>query len=241
LRFKTRDLALLCVFSALYVLFSFVSLFPVIGSVGMFITLASILAPLIGILLGPYVGAMAVTIGGFLGWSITQTGAFGFVSFVPGACTAFASGLLYDGKRIPYVFMYVLLFLTMALYPTIGPAWLYPYYLWFQLIGLVVLASPLASIAVNFIRSDSFARLTFGLGIISLMATLIGQIAGSLMFEFTRWPIIYPQIEYWRIAQWQFLTFIYPLERGIISFLAMLIGTPLIKALRAYGFKVGGT
>ncbi len=241
MQFKAKDLALTCIFASLYALLSLVSLFPIIGSVGRFITLAAVLAPVMGILLGPYFGAFAASIGGFLGWSITQTGAFSFLSFVPGATTALASGLLYNDKRKLSGLMYSTLFLALAFYPTIGPAWIYPYYLWFQLIGLIVLLSPLSLLAIKSVRQDStFKLLSFGVAVISLISTLTGQMIGNLMFELTYWPTILPQVEYWRIAQWQLLTFVYPIERFITTFLAVLAGMPLIKAVRAYGFEMGG-
>lgn len=228
-------------FASLYAILSLVSLFPIIGAVGTFITLASIMAPLIGIMLGPYIGAGAAAVGGFIGWSITQTGAFGFLSFIPGASTAFVSGLLINGKRMQSVAIYTVLFLLLAFYPTIGPVWLYPFYLWFQLIGLAVLVSPLTPLAVNFTRvNDNLAELSLGIGIISLASTLLGQIAGNVMFELTRWPTVYPQIEFWRTGQWQLLTFVYPVERLIITLTAMAVGVPLLKTIEAYGFRIGG-
>jgi len=241
LQFKAKDLALMCSFAALYAVLSSVSLFPIIGSVGKFITLATVMAPLIGMIHGPYIGAAAVSIGGFIGWSVTQTGAFGFLSFVPGASAAFGSGLLYNAKRIQSFVLYVMLFLTLAFYPIIGPVWLYPYYLWFQLVGLAVLASPLTALALNSTRkNDNLRSLSFEVGVISLVSTLIGQMTGSLMFELTYWPTIYPQVEYWRIGQWQLLTFVYPLERSIITVVAVLVGTPLIKAIRTYRHETRG-
>ncbi len=241
MQFTAKDLALMISFAALYAVLSIVSLFPIIGAVGSFITLASIMAPLLGIMLGPYIGAGAVSIGGFVGYSITQAGAFGFLSFLPGASTAFGSGLLVNGKRVQSISIYVVLFLFLAFYPIIGPVWLYPLYLWFQLVGLAILASPLATYAISFVRKDdNMARLSFGIGIISLVSALLGQITGNLMFELTRWPIVYPQVEFWRIGQWQFLTFVYPLERLVIASIATIVGVPLIKAIRANGFKIGG-
>lgn len=241
LRFRTRDLALICVFAALYAILSVVSLFSVIGDLGKTIALASILAPFIGIILGPYVGVAAVSIGGFLGWSITQTGTFSFLSFLPGAFSALSSGLLFRGRRTLSLVLYALLFLPMAFYPTIGPVWLYPIVLWFQLIGLIILASPVASVSVNFVQKNDLAKLSLGVAVISFVSTMTGQIAGSLMFEATRWPLIYPQIDFWRTAMWLPLTLAYPVERIIITLLAITIGVPLIRAVRAYGFRIGGT
>jgi len=228
-------------FAALYAILSLVSLFPIIGAMGSFITLASIMAPLIGLMLGPAIGTGAVSIGGFIGWSITQTGAFGFLSFLPGALTAFGSGLLVNGKRVQSIALYAVLFLFLAFYPTIGPVWLYPFYIWFQFIGLMILASPLTSLAIDSTRdSKSLARLSLGVGVLCLVSTLLGQMTGNLMFELTRWPTIYPQIEFWRTAQWQFLTLVYPVERLLIVAVATVVGTPMIKAARANGVKIGG-
>ncbi|MCJ7505884.1 hypothetical protein MUP05_05380 [Candidatus Bathyarchaeota archaeon] len=60
------------------------------------------------------------------------------------------------------------------------------------------------------------------------------------MFELVYWPAIYPLVEYWRAAQWRILTFVYPLERSIITLIAALVGAPLIKAIRASGYQMGG-
>lgn len=241
MRFKARDLALLSIFAALYSVLSLVSLSPVIGDFGASIKLATILAPLVGMILGPYLGLITASLGGFIGWSITQTGPFGFLSFVPGAFTAAVAGFLYNGKRVLSIVVYSILLACQAFYPVIGPVWLFPYFLWFQLVGFVVLLSPLTSTAIKSTRKkDDLRQLSLAIAVVSFVSTLAGQIAGSLMFEITRWPFIYPQVEYWRTAQWQFLTFVYPVERGIITILALVIGIPLTKAVVAYGFEMGG-
>jgi hypothetical protein len=48
-------------------------------------------------------------------------------------------------------------------------------------------------------------------------------------------------VEFWRTTQWLPIAFVYPLERGILTLLSILAGTPLIKAVRACGFEIGGT
>jgi len=62
---------------------------------------------------------------------------------------------------------------------------------------------------------------------------------GSLMFEIMYWPIN-PQIEFWRVIVWQPSAFVYPVERTLIALIATVVGVPLIRALRAYGFEIGG-
>jgi len=240
LKLSANNLALICVFASLYAIFSSVSLFPIIGAAGKFITLASVMAPIIGLMLGPYLGVVAVSLGGLIGWYLNPVGPFGFFSFVPGAATAVFAGLLYNGKSAVSFSLYAMLLLAFILYPVIGPLWLYPYFFWFQLIGLIVLVSPLRSKARKSIHNPFHSfRLGFGVAIIAFTATLFGQVAGSLMFEIMNWPLLIPEIEAWRL-NWQALTFTYPLERVIITLIATVIGTPLIKALGIYGFQIGG-
>jgi len=234
-----KDIALIAVFAPWYTIFTFWSLFPVIGASGKFITMAVIMAPLIGIILGPYLGVLSVAVGGIVGLSVGQIGGpFGPLSFVPHAAATFCSGMLYNGKRMACAVTYAILLVVFALYPVVGPAWLYPYFVWMQIVGLVILVSPLQSKAVKQIHGyTKSTELTFGVGIVSLTATLFGHIVGDIMFEAVYWPNIIPIVDEWKI-NWQVLTLVYPLERVIIAVAAALIGTALIKALKAYGVKL---
>ena len=237
--FATRNLALVCVFAPLCTIFSFWSLFPIIGAIGTSIKVTAVIAPLIGIILGPYMGAFAVALGGLIGASIAQTGPFGPLSFVPWMATAFCSGLLCRHKWRLVAILYSVFLLAFAFYPTVGPAWLYPYFIWFQLVGLAVLISPWQSKAVTRSQQTNAKELIFGVAVTSLISALFGQIVGSMMFEITRWPTLIPELNSW-IPLWQTLTFLYPVERAIITLLVTFIGVPLIRVLKAWGYKIGG-
>ncbi|UCE28806.1 MAG: hypothetical protein JSV85_05925 [Candidatus Bathyarchaeota archaeon] len=126
-----------------------------------------------------------------------------------------------------------------AFYPTIGPAWLHPYLIWFQLIGLAILVSPLQSKAVTLSQQTNAKELILGVAVTSLISALFGQIVGSIMFEITQWPAFIPDLNKW-IPIWQTLTFLYPVERVIITVMVTFIGVPLIRALRAWGYEIGG-
>lgn len=234
-----KNIALIAVFAPWYTIFTFWPLFPVIGASGSFITMAVIMAPLIGIILGPYLSVLSVTVGGIIALSVGQIGGpFGPLSFLPHAATTFCSGLLYKGKQMTCVVTYAILLVVFAFYPVVGPAWLYPYFIWMQIVGLVILVSPLQSKAVEQIqRYTKSMGLTFGVGIVSLTATLFGHIVGDIMFEAIYWPNLIPSVDAWKSA-WQLLAWVYPLERVIITIAAALIGTVMIKALKAYGLKL---
>jgi len=126
-----------------------------------------------------------------------------------------------------------------AFYPAVGPAWLHPYLVWFQLIGLAVLISPLQLKAVTLSQHTSARELIFGVAVISFISALFGQIVGSMMFEMMNWPTHIPKLDSWRFI-WQTLTFVYPIERTIITVMVTFIGVPLIRALRAWGYEIGG-
>ncbi|MDH5443843.1 MAG: hypothetical protein OEX16_06060 [Hadesarchaea archaeon] len=234
-----KNIALIAVFAPSYTIFTFWSLFPVIGAPGKFITMAVIMAPLIGIILGPYLGVLSVAVGGIVGLSVGQIGGpFGPLSFVPHAAATFCSGMLYNGKRMTCAITYAILLVVLAFYPVVGPVWLYPYFIWMQIFGLVILVSPLQSKAVKQIYEHTkLTGLTFGVGIVSLTATLFGHIVGDIMFEAIYWPNLISSVDAWK-STWQLLAWVYPIERVTITIVAALIGIVLIKALKAYGLKL---
>jgi len=227
------------VFASVYAVLSAIPLFPVIGAVGKFFTLALIIAPLVGLIIGPYRGALATSIGGFIGWSLApQYGPLLHFSFVPGAATALCSGHLYKGSWKPFVIIYPAFLLAYGFYPAIGPLWLYPYYMWFHLLGLIVLISQamLKPIKVQS-KQSLILKLGFRVGVISFIATLFGHMIGGLIFEAIS-PIFFPSVNW--VNLWQSLVFVYPLERTLVVFSSILLGVPLIKALKAHGFEIGG-
>jgi len=240
LRLGTRDLATVSSFASIYAVLWFLPMFPVVGAPGKFFPLTNVMAPLIGLMLGPYLGLMATSIGGFIGWSLTQSGPLLFLSFVPSAAASFCSGLLYRGEWKTLFILYTALFVALAFYPTIGPGWLFPLYLWFQVLGLFILASPIRLKAVNSMHKHTkLFELSWAVAVVSFIATLFCHVVGNIIFQMI-YLSFHPEVNYWR-SLWQGLTFLYPFERSIITLLAAFIGAPLIKALRTYGFKVGET
>lgn len=238
--FTARNLALVCCFAPLCTIFSFWSLFPILGPVGKFISASTVVAPLVGVILGPYLGVFAVVLGGVVGTSIAQTGPFGPLSFVPWAAAALCSGLLLNRKWRICAILYAALLLVSTCYPTVGPAWLHPCFIWFQLLGLAVLVSPLQSKAMEFLgKRTSIQEMFFGVSVTCFTAALFGQVVGSLMYETIYQPMLISDLNVWK-GNLQMLTFIYPVERVIITTMATLVGVPLIKALKAFGFKIGG-
>ena len=101
---------------------------------------------------------------------------------------------------------------------------------WFDLIGLIIVVSPLQAKAMKYLNeaSSSF-HLGLGVCVTCLSATLFGHVTGNILFEIFYWP---NTVEWWR-ATWQSLTFIYPIERVMIVIAATIIGTTLVRALKS--------
>lgn len=233
-RLSTVDIALTASFAALYAVLSFMPLSQIIGVAGRTIAVSAIIAPLIGTILGPYLGFTAAIMGGTLALFLFPI--FSPPSFVSGAITAFFSGMLVGGRQKLCTLVYASLLALFAFYPQVGPVWLYPPVLWLQIIGFAVLSSPLQNKAVNEIKSTNSGRLLVSFFLTFLMSTLAGQIAGSLTFEIVYWPSIIPDLDAWTLT-WQATAFLYPLERGVIAAIAATASVPLFAVLRAAKLK----
>ena len=222
-KLTTKEVALTICFAALYAVLSFLPLNQVIGLVGKAITAATIIAPIVGILLGSYLGMLSTGLGGII--AMYSNPIFPPASLAAGIIAALCAGLLYARKRILCALIYVSLMFLFGFYPVVGPVWLYPSFIWFQIVGFLILISPLQSIASKNFNSESSLKLLFVFLVTSLTSTLAGQIAGSLTTI-----VLIPDANFWKTS-WLFLTFLYPLERIIIALGAALIGTSLNKIL----------
>jgi len=224
-KLATKDVALIVCFTALYAVFSSIPIFQILGVPSKAITAAAITAPIIGVLLGPYMGTLSATLGGVIS---SFAGYFYPPSFISGIITTLCAGLISKGKRILCILVYLLLLAVFAFYPSIGPAWLFPLSLWFQIVGLLILITPLQSTADKYLKSNKNSRLLLAFFITSLASTLAGQISGSLAFI----PISSFPTEGWT-GLWQGLTVLYPIERTIIAIVSALIGAPLLRVLKS--------
>jgi len=228
-KLTAREIALLICFTALYTYFSFIPAFPIVGLQGGAITLAAIAAPIIGMILGPYLGMLSALLGGMVRLF------FAPILFAPGFAagivTAVFAGMLYENRRSVSAFMYFSLLFLFGFYPFVGPVWLYPLFMWFQIAGFLVLISPLQSMASkNMRKPNNNSKLFSAFFIVFLTSTLAGQIAGSLVFELISWPIFMADVGFWT-GLWQLLTWLYPIERIIIALSATFVGVFLYKIL----------
>ncbi len=149
---------------------------------------------------------------------------FSPMSVAAGVVGAVCAGMLYTNRRTLCALTYLVLLLIFGLYPSVGPLWIFPQVMWFHVVMLLILISPLQSAASSSFKSAKATRLFFAFFVTSLTSTLAGQIAGNIVFETI--PITDPR------GTWLGLTFVYPFERTIIALIAAFIGVPLFEALK---------
>jgi len=228
-KLTAAEVALTIVFTAYYAVFGFIKISPIIGLPGQAITAAAIIAPILGILLGPYIGTLSAFLGGTIGFFL---GSLSYQSFASGIAAAFCAGTIKKGKRSIAALAYASLLVLFAFYPQVGPAWTFPLETWFQIAGLIILVSPFQAVATKLLDSANNTRLLIGFFITCLVSTLAGQIAGSLVFEILATD---PHVV---TGSWITLTVLYPIERTIIALVATFIGVSLSKILKTTNLPI---
>ena len=97
---SSKETALTASFAALYAIFSFLPGLPIIGLPTLTIQLEAAMASVFGIILGPYLGALAALLGAILAWLLPPGSGspFGMPFLFNPAINAFVVGLVYTGR-----------------------------------------------------------------------------------------------------------------------------------------------
>ena len=237
---NTKAIATIAIFSALYAALRIIPTVPMIGTEATF-RLSDILAPLFGILLGPFVGGVSIIVGTFVAIGLgTPAPFFGF-DFLPAFMVAISLGFLVRKKWLPVVILNIILLISYAINPLtsnlISTPWGYFPYLWMHLIAFIILVSPLGYRAGQWIKSTKTIQITGGFVILAFVGTMIQHLTGGIIYEVIPGQIFhtidlnaYPGI-------WNFVFWIYPWERLALTVGAVLVGVPVTKALKPHIFS----
>ncbi len=229
---RTKTIAFLIVFSALYAMLRPVPMGPMIGLSKPF-SVSDFLAPLFGIILGPYVGGLSIVIGTFLGMALGKTPVFMGLDFLPAFVNTVTIGFLIKRKWAPAVVLNIILLLAFILNPLtslfIGP---FPF-VWLHIVALLVLISPLGRKAGQWIETLKPKFLTAGVAILAFVGTMMQHLMGNLLYEIVLGQIqhVYGPSEFATII-WPPAFVIYPWERLVLVILSVVVGVPLIKTLK---------
>lgn len=188
---KTKIIASIAIFSALYSVLRILPTVPMIGAQGASFSVSDVIAPIYGILLGPYVGAAAVIIGTFLGMALGKSVIFLGLDFLPAFINVVALGFLVKRKWWPVVGLYVFLMAGFLLNPLttifINIGGIAIPFAWLHLAALILLISPLGYKAgkwVGDIPEEKFSKDTAGY-LVSLISGVIGILIGTFFLIIT--------------------------------------------------------
>jgi len=239
LSYRTKIIASVAIFSALYGTIRLIPLGPMIGLSSSF-SVADSLAPLYGIILGPFTGGLSIVLGTFLAIALGKLPVFLGLDFLPAMVNAVALGFLVKGswKSVAILNSAILAIFLLSPYslllveiPISDQIYAFPF-VWLHLAALILLISPLRSKAVSGLRTLKTTYLPWSLTIIAFIGTMIQHLTGNLVFELT-WgqPIGGLTAEGFK-GIWSLAFFAYPVERAVLVLITVLVGIPLVKILK---------
>ena len=236
---KTKIIAIVSIFTALYAVLRIIPTVPMIGASGASFSLSDIVAPLYGLILGPYIGGLSVIIGSLIAF-FGKPPVFMGLDFLPATVAAVSVGLLIKRKWIYAIGLNVVLLVAFLIHPntsvfvdySIGSTTLTFPFAWLHIVALIVLISPLGRKVAQWVKTNNTTRITIGVAILFFVGTMMQHLMGNLLYEtimaqpLGNIPVTsYP-------ANWLLVFPLYPIERLVLIIFGTIIGTSLLKVLK---------
>jgi len=175
-------------------------------------------------------GTISVAMGGVLGIMLNPASAtLGFFTFMPATVCAFSSGMIRKGKSWMAASILGALVVAFLAYPPNNVQPIYPYYVWIHLVAIFILISPIRKQATELIRRRKVNEAFTGMALMIFPSTMIEQLTGSMIFALLAGPAISSIWMEIGIA----VMMAFPIERALITVGASIIGTTLLRSLRA--------
>jgi uncharacterized membrane protein len=183
-RISAKETALIAVFAALIALVTRLPGIPIsLGIQTGNIELSVPLYPLAGILLGPWIGAVAVLIGNFVAWIIPSSTVFGFLLIPAGAFAALAAGFLVRRTRlVNWKTATVLLAALIALWYVTPIGLEAPFYPFFLHVPALIVILIFRGKIFEFVNGTSKRLVTLGIGIASFVGVMADHMWGDIMY-----------------------------------------------------------
>ena len=226
--------ALTGIFGAFHLVLTFLP-YSVLGMGGGFLTWGMVSAPIVGFLLGPFYGTIAVLAGSLIGTGIFNLGGIlgPIVPVLAPTAGAFAAGALRTG-RVRELFVVFLIAIAGDVVGPIGiPAFLF---IWLHLITfgiLVILLIPKLSNklkeSVTFEKGRNLTLMPVAIFLFSFIALMTDHIVGNTVtvYYFHYFAAMdVPTL----VGFWLPITFVYPVERIVA---AIILGVVVIATSEA--------
>lgn len=239
---RTKQIAMLIVFTALYVVLRNIPYTVLIGGAGGFLYLSDFLVAIYGITLGPYFGGLSILMGNFAAIGLGHHITFFGLDFLPDFMAVVSIGFLFRRKWLPVVLLNAVLLVIFVVNPLTSVFVFSVPFLWLHLVAFIVLVSPLSRIAGKWIKAIDTKKIALSLAIFALIGAMVQHLTGGILYEVElnqffvaigQLPVI-PTASYPGI--WTTVFFAYPIERLFLIISAVLVGTPIIWALKKNSF-----
>lgn len=219
--------AMIAVWAALISVAGLLPTFPVFGTGGNF-SVSYALAPLAGIMFGPWAGALTVAIGELLGTFIAPHAAtLGIFTFLINTSNSFVAGFLCRKKwQVCFIFTLVLTGVWFII-PMGREAALYA----FVVYGAGLLMAPVGGILGTRLYAGGGFKRFIGLFLMVWPCYITGSIVGNIITLF----LVDIPAELWNTL----LVWMTPFERTLFSLGATIIGVPLLVGLPKISIYVG--
>jgi hypothetical protein len=232
---KKRLIPLAATFAAAYAILRLMPIFVMIGGSGRVFSTTEFVAPLLGVILGPYVGSVAGVIGTFLGIMLTGRMNFFGLDFLPIMVNAAVLGLLMRRNIMPAIVLYSALIVLFFAHPStlhfvpvpfIGSTVSVPF-IWLHIITWILLVSPLSMKSIEWISGASEKKRLIAACVLSLIGTTAQHLTGTLLFASMAGPLM-GMSQTALQTTWIAVFYAYPIERLIVILPAATVVTAAV-------------
>ncbi|UCG45787.1 MAG: ECF transporter S component [Candidatus Bathyarchaeota archaeon] len=181
MKLSSRQVAMIAIFAALYAVISRLPGIPTIGGGGR-IEPVVILDPIVGILLGPWVGGLTSLLGNSVAWIIPSVSFYGLLNLPTGPVAAIVSGCLarntkYSNWKVAAI-VYALLMGVWYLTPPGLELYYYPFLHWIAFALILVFRER----THLFLNAEAKVKKVLGATICSFGAIMANHMMGNLIF-----------------------------------------------------------
>lgn len=181
MKLSSRQIAVIAIFAALYAIISRLPGIPIIGGSSK-IEPVVILDPIVGILLGPWIGGLASLLGNFVAWIIPTTTFFGLLNLPCGPVAAIVSGsLARNTKNANWKFAVIIYAVLMGLWYITPPGQevlYYPFLHWTAFALILIFREKVQS----FLNADANLRKISGATVCGFGGIMANHMTGNLIY-----------------------------------------------------------
>lgn len=232
---SSRIVAFVAVFAALTAVLDII---PAFGfSSGVWDSWAFLLSPIIGILLGPYLGAVSVGLGSFLGHAIIPRDTIEFLFMIGLSVGAAVGGFVYQQKWEPVVGIYSVMLLGYFIYPI---SWELPWWgIWDILVGYGVVVIYFI-VTIRGYWSNTGERYKLMMLIFCCVIALESDILFRVfvLVPGQMWWFYYAMTSADLALLWIGAAFITPIKVVMAVFVIVTIGRQLLRTLERQGESI---